>query len=206
MKTDSGAKSSAAVRRRKAIIDAAYDLFVTRGYGSVSIDEIIRVSGGSKSTLYKMFGSKEGIMKEVIENLAVEMLRQIRIEPQSGKTVRDVLAGVGKVLVDMALSESAISQFRLAVANAGQFSEVAILWYESGPKTTMEGFARILEMENSNGRLKVDDPQAAAWFFAGMLLFRENMIRLVGAPPASKAEMSDVVEKAVDAFLKVYAP
>lgn len=206
MKPTAGARSGAAEKRRKAIIDAAYELFVAKGYGSVSIDDIIKVAGGSKSTLYKMFGSKEGIMQAVIESLASEMLRHIRVDSPPGKTTREVLIGVGEILVDLALSDNAISQFRLAVANAGPFPDVAILWYESGPKTTMDGLAELLARENAKGRLKFDDPVEASWFFAGMLLFRENMVRLVGAPSAARAEMTVLVKNAVDAFLKIYAP
>ncbi len=196
----------AAEKRRKAILDAAYELFVARGYGSVSVDDIIRVAGGSKSTLYKLFGSKEGIMKAVIASLAAEMLSKINIEPPPGKSLREVLVGVGEVLVDLALSTNAISQFRLAVANAGPFPDIALLWFESGPNTTMTGIAGILARETARGRLKIDNPERAAWFFAGMLLLRENMTRLVGAPSAQRRELSALVEEAVDAFLKIYAP
>lgn len=206
MKPETGARTGAAERRRKAILDAAYELFVAKGYGSVSVDDIIKVAGGSKSTLYKMFGSKEGIMKGVIESLASEMLRQIKVDSPPGKTVREVLIGVGRVLIDLALSKNAISQFRLAVANAQQFPDVAVLWYETGPKTTMNGLAELLAEENAKGRLKIDDPLVASWFFAGMLLLRENMTRLVGAPSSSRAELFDTVDQAVDAFLKIYAP
>ncbi len=200
------AGNSATERRRKAIIAAAYELFVSRGYGSVSIDDIIRVSGGSKSTLYKLFGSKEGVMKLVIESLASEMLRQIRLDAPPGKSVREVLIAVGEVLVELALSDNAINQFRLAVANSGPFPDVAALWYHSGPKTTMDGIAELLAREAAEGRLKISDPVQASWFFAGMLLFRDNMTRLVGLPSGGKSDKKALVESAVDAFLKIYSP
>jgi TetR/AcrR family transcriptional regulator, mexJK operon transcriptional repressor len=206
MKSMAGRRSRATEKRREAIIDAAYELFVAKGYGSVSIDDIIKIAGGSKSTLYKIFGSKEGIMKEVIASLASEMLRQIRVDYPPDKTVREVLTGIGEVLVDLALSDMAINQFRLAVANSGPFPDVALLWYESGPRTTMDGIAELLARENARGRLRIDDPMRASWFFAGMLIFRENMVRLVGAPAAERAEMTKTVEHAVEAFLKIYAP
>lgn len=205
-KPTSGEKVTAAEKRRKAMIDAAYGLFIEKGYGSVSVDEIIKQSKGSKSTLYKFFGSKEGIMKAVIESLAEEMLRQIKVDYPSGKTIREVLINIGEVIVDLALSDNAINQFRLAVSNAKPFPDVAMMWYEAGPKTTFDGIAEVFARENAKGRLKVENPLTAAWFFGGMLIFKENMTRLIGAPPAKKTEMKNLVEKAVDIFLKFYSP
>jgi len=206
MKPEPAKKVSLAEKRRKAIIEAAYDLFVEKGYGSVSVDEIIKVSGGSKSTLYSLFGSKEGVMKAVIESLAEEMLDYIKIGDASGKSTREVLTSFGEMLADLALSENAINQFRLAVANAKPFPDVAQLWFEAGPRSTMDGLAQFMAKESAKGKLKIKDPVSAAWFFAGMVLLRENMIRLVGAPPAKKKELMAWVKEAVDAFLRAYAP
>jgi AcrR family transcriptional regulator len=206
MKKSLSKEGTAAERRRKAMIEAAYALFVEKGYGSVSVDEIIKHSKGSKSTLYKFFGSKEGIMKAVVESLAAEMLRHISIEYPPAKNVRNVLIHIGEVLVDLALSDDAINQHRLAVSNANTFPDVAKLWYESGPKTTFDGIAEVLARENSKGRLKVENPLHAAWFFGGMLIFKENMTRLIGAPQAKKAEKKALVQEVVDGFLKIYSP
>ena len=148
------------------MLDAAYSLFIEKGYGSVSVDEIIKHSKGSKSTLYKFFGSKEGIMKAVIESLAEEMLSQINIDYPSGKSIREVLVHIGNILIDLALSDNAIYQHRLAVSNARSFPDVSMLWYESGPKTTMDGIAEVLAGETAKGRLKVENPQTAVWFSA----------------------------------------
>jgi len=204
MKTETAKKVSAAEKRRKAILETAYDLFVEKGYGSVSVDEIIKAAGGSKSTLYSLFGSKEGVMKAVIESLAEEMLDHIRVGDASGKNTREMLVSIGETLVDLALSEHAINQFRLAVANAKPFPEVARLWFNTGPRTTMEGIAEFLAEESAKGRLSVKDPLGAAWFFGGMILLRENMVRLVGAPPARRKEMMVWVREAVDVFLRAY--
>jgi len=192
-------------KRKKAILDAAYSLFVEKGYGMVSVDDIIRISGGSKTTLYKLFGSKEGVLQAVVESHAKFMLEKFKIEFGGNKSTRENLEHIGEVLVDLALSENAISQFRIAVANAGPFPEAARLWYESGPSTTLKGIADFFERENSAGRLKVDDPMEAAAFFGGMILFKENMVRLIGGAKAPKKELNAMVVRAVDLTMKAYA-
>lgn len=196
--------NTAGQKRRKAIIEAAYNLFTEKGYASVSVDDIIRVSKGSKSSLYKFFGSKEGILKAVVESLAEEMLREIHLEYPSAKTAREALNHIGMVFADLALSDNAINQHRQAVSHAKAFPELAKLWYESGPKRTIDGFANFLERETAAGRLRVADPARAAWFFIGMIIVHDNMRLLVGLPRSSRAELKEMVSEAAEVFLAAY--
>ena len=55
-------------RRRARIISAATELFLERGYGDTSIDAIVRRAGGSKSTVYELFGGKDRLFAAVIED------------------------------------------------------------------------------------------------------------------------------------------
>lgn len=198
------ALGSAGQKRRRVMVDAAYRLFMEKGYASVSVDEIIRVSKGSKSSLYKFFGDKEGILRAVIESLADEFLREIHLEFPSAKTPREALNRVGMVFADLALSDKAINQHQHAVAHAKAFPDLAKLWYESGPKRTMDGFADFLEKETAAGRLRIADPGRAAWFFLGMIIFHDNMRRLVCLPPSERPELEKMVSEAVEVFLAAY--
>ena len=63
-KIDSGRRE----RRRQAIIDAARDLFVERGYDAVSLSEIVKRSGGSLATLYALFDGKAGLLGAIVAN------------------------------------------------------------------------------------------------------------------------------------------
>jgi len=191
-------------KRRRAMIEAAYSLFTEKGYASVSVDEIIRISKGSKSSLYKFFGNKEGILKAVIESLAEEFLREIPLEFPSAKNARETLNRVGMVFADLALSDNAINQHRHAVSHARAFPDLAKLWYESGPKKTMDGFADFLEKETAAGRLRIADPARAAWFFLGMIIFHDNMRRLVCLPQSKRSELKKMVSEAVEVFLAAY--
>ncbi len=186
------------------MVEAAYSLFVEKGYARVSVDEIIRVSKGSKSSLYKYFGSKEGILKAVVESLAEQMLRKIRFEFHSGRSPREALRRIGAMLVELALSDRAINQYRHAVSHGKEFPELAKLWFESGPDSTMNGIADYLEKEAASGRLRIADPVRAARLFGGMVLFYDNMRRSVGLPPAKAAEQRKMVFEAVEVFLAAY--
>jgi AcrR family transcriptional regulator len=49
------------------ILDAAYELFCTRGVNIVGIDEIIATSGVARQTLYRRFRSKQELVLAVLE-------------------------------------------------------------------------------------------------------------------------------------------
>ena len=196
--------NTAGRKRRSEMVEAAYSLFMEKGYASVSVDDIIRVSGGSKSSVYKYFGSKEGILKAVVESLAEDMLREIHVEFPSGGTPREALTRIGMVLVDLALSENAINQHRHAVSHAKALPDLAKLWYESGPKRTLDGLAEFLEKEAAAGRLRIANPAQAALLFAGMIIFHDNMRMLVCLPRSKRSKLKEVVSEAVEVFLAAY--
>ena len=51
---------------REAIVEAAQRLFLERGFGSVSMDELAEAAGVARRTLYNQFASKEEIFREML--------------------------------------------------------------------------------------------------------------------------------------------
>ncbi|WP_306921184.1 TetR/AcrR family transcriptional regulator [Arthrobacter globiformis] len=52
---------------RERIVDAAYDLFASRGVRDVGINELIRSSGVAKATFYRHFASKDELVLAFLE-------------------------------------------------------------------------------------------------------------------------------------------
>ena len=52
---------------RKRIVDAAYDLFTTRGIRAVGIDEIVERAEVAKATLYRHFRTKDALVLSFLE-------------------------------------------------------------------------------------------------------------------------------------------
>ncbi len=50
---------------RAALLAAAEDVFLEKGYGNTSLSEIARRAGMTKSLIHHYFGSKEGLWREV---------------------------------------------------------------------------------------------------------------------------------------------
>ena len=52
---------------RERLIESARTLFCRYGINSVGVDAIIEAAGTAKTTLYKLFGSKDGLVEAVLE-------------------------------------------------------------------------------------------------------------------------------------------
>ena len=63
-----GSRRQAAVRvTRQAVVDAASALFLQRGYPATTMAEIAERSDVPPATLYRLFGSKRAVLKEVLD-------------------------------------------------------------------------------------------------------------------------------------------
>lgn len=52
---------------RERLLLAASDLFCRRGINATGVDAVVAAAGTAKTTLYKAFGSKEGLVEAVLE-------------------------------------------------------------------------------------------------------------------------------------------
>ncbi|PWT93033.1 MAG: TetR/AcrR family transcriptional regulator, partial [Proteobacteria bacterium] len=60
-------RADAAASPRERLIEAATRLFCRYGANSVGVDAIVEAAGTAKTTLYKLFGSKDGLVEAVLE-------------------------------------------------------------------------------------------------------------------------------------------
>src|SRR5215472_17715927 len=52
---------------RRAVVEAARSLFLERGYGATTIDAISDMSDVPPATVYRLFSSKRGILKALLD-------------------------------------------------------------------------------------------------------------------------------------------
>lgn len=64
---DSSRRQELARQNRRAILDAARELFLANGYAATTIGEIAGGAGVSVETVYKAFGNKPGLAKAVFD-------------------------------------------------------------------------------------------------------------------------------------------
>lgn len=65
---------------RETILQGALELFYTKGYDSVGVQEIAENAGITKPTLYYYFGSKIGLLKEILSQYGAQFIRELKEE------------------------------------------------------------------------------------------------------------------------------
>src|SRR5271166_6657642 len=60
--------ATATASPRDRLIEAATRLFCRYGVNSVGVDEIVAAAGTAKTTLYRSFGSKDGLVEAVLDS------------------------------------------------------------------------------------------------------------------------------------------
>ncbi len=81
--------------RRRAILDAAAELFVEKGFEPAALSDIARRAGMAKANLYRYFESKESIFFELYREDLAEWIEEAerRLEPLAGSGDVEVAAG-----------------------------------------------------------------------------------------------------------------
>lgn len=77
-------------RTRDRIYDAAVELFATRPYGEVTVDEICEQAEVGRATFFRFYGSKAGLISEFGERLAEHIAQRVDEAP-AGATATEQL-------------------------------------------------------------------------------------------------------------------
>jgi AcrR family transcriptional regulator len=67
MPYDNSSRTAAAATTRTKVLAAARDAFLTRGYAGTTIRGVAEAAGVSQETVYKRFGNKAGLLKDVYD-------------------------------------------------------------------------------------------------------------------------------------------
>lgn len=191
--------------RREAIVEAAAQLFQEMGYERASMNELAKRLGGSKATLYNYFASKEELFSAVIRTFATHHLTNaasVINDVAESVPLEETLQRFGEQMLQvMTTDNTALSVYRMVVGEAGH-SDMGMLFYESGPRESVETLARLFSQAMDNGILHPGDPQIRALQFLA-LLTAEIEIRIYqrSAPPLSAQRVSDMTACAVRMFM-----
>src|ERR1700726_4322423 len=88
-------RAERAAERRAAIVEAALEEFIARGFTATRLDDVARRAGVAKGTIYLHFKDKESMFEELISTAIVPLLGRITSPPPMGASIRDTVEGVG---------------------------------------------------------------------------------------------------------------
>lgn len=193
--------------RRQAIMEAAAELFLEKGYAATSLADVVKRSGGSLQTLYELFGSKGGLFKALIETRCAPVTDLFEEDGIADRPPEEALMEFGRRLFQLVMSPEGLAAMRLIIAEGGQSPEIAEAFFANGPDMGKAKVSRYLQDQVARGRLAIDDIERAAIQFCDMVKSHYSMKALCGIPIALSAEEEEAhVRGVVEMFLNAYAP
>jgi TetR/AcrR family transcriptional repressor of mexJK operon len=190
------------VARRHAFLQAAMTVFLEKGYANATLDDVIARSGGSRQTLYSLFGGKQGLFEALITERVGKIFAPFIAEHVLDRTPDEVLMDVGVRYLETVMTPDLLGLHRLVVAEGIFMKELAERFWEMGPAHTRALLADYFDQQNRRGILRLDKPEQAAQQFWGMLLGSFQLQCLLGLREApGPEEIEAFVKSAVAWFL-----
>jgi TetR/AcrR family transcriptional repressor of mexJK operon len=193
--------------KRKAILEAAKNLFLRNGYDGSSMDAIAAEAGVSKLTVYSHFTDKETLFSAAVKAKCEEQLPELLFELPPDASIESVLLNIGRIFNVLINSRESLELHRVMVAMANQDSKLSRMFYEAGPLQILQEMTGLLAQANQAGKLRIEHPQNAAEHFFSLIKGGYNFRLLIGCgAPLEGEEAEQHVQEVVELFLRAYAP
>jgi AcrR family transcriptional regulator len=125
------------------ILDAAGKVFLERGFGGASVEEIAEVARAGKPTIYARFPGKEALFTAVVarkvrQNTSLDNLAA------HGSTTEERLRALATGILERALTPETVGLMRLTVAEARRFPDLASNAHRAARARGSESVAALL--------------------------------------------------------------
>jgi AcrR family transcriptional regulator len=148
-------RAERAAERRGAIIEAAMDEFIARGFAATRLDDVARRAGVAKGTIYLHFKDKESMFEELIRTAIVPIvIRLSSTPPAPGASVRDMVEAFARTFIAEVASTRRGDLVRLIVAEGPRFPAVADFYYREVVTRGLAGMRALIELGINRGEIK----------------------------------------------------
>lgn len=192
-------------QRRERLLQEAERQFLSKGYAGASVNEIVRVAGGSLATLYGEFGSKEGLFAEIMRRRASAMFDSEAAQcPKQPKSTRAALLTLAQQLLDRILRQDSLALYRISISEGPRFPELRKAILEGSLPSFVQNLgAALVGLGIARRRDCVVAAEEFISLVHGQLVFRAACSD--GQVISTKCRAKHV-ERAVEAFLRLYPP
>ncbi|WP_414463608.1 TetR/AcrR family transcriptional regulator [Hyphomicrobium sp. DY-1] len=191
-------------RKHDAIILAASELFVSRGYDGVSMEVIAEAANVSRQTIYNQFESKEALFRAIIDELVDEFMEPLARASRDAN-VRETLIAFAEHTLGLLVRRKFVALYRLSLTETDRFPDFCPTVYKAGAQRAQETVAEYLREQAQNGHLELADPFVAAGHFMALTCRDTELKALFGVESRlSSQEIRRRAKAGVAAFLKAY--
>ncbi|HEX8400777.1 MAG TPA: TetR/AcrR family transcriptional regulator [Allosphingosinicella sp.] len=187
--------------RRKAMLAAAHDLFVEKGFEATTLSDVVRRSGGSLATLYEMFENKPGLLRALVSERCAVISDTIDRAILAHQPPREALTEIAGRMFDTILNPDSTALLKAALAQPDLGPQL----YQAGPATGQAKIAEYLAIQAEEGVMTIDDPIEAAQMFFQIMFGHFHQRMMFGVPvELGEAQKKRHFERTLAAFFKIY--
>ena len=191
----------------RQILEGARRVFLADGFDGASMNDVARVAGVSKGTLYVYFPSKQALFEALINEEHRRTAERLSMFDEAEPDVALVLNRFGNALMNFMLMPEHIALVRTVTAAAAKLPAIGRAFFEAGPQFGADRLADYFARRVEAGALVIDDVNLAAIQFLESIQggHLKRMLFCVCDPPPPAA-VEKAVARAVEMFMAVYRP
>ncbi len=190
------------IERRLALLLSAYQLFLEKGYDAVSLDDIVQHAGGSKASIYKYFGNKDGLFTAICDYRREQFFKDICMpfDVEQSNLRSYLIQTLLNFQRHLVIPENA-AFLRLIIEQTQRSPELALYIHEQGPKHIQNSIAYALTKAEQAGLIKCEQPLSSAKFYFGIIRNYEWRVLMGIEIQENEQEITDYIQYCVDLFL-----
>ncbi len=190
-------------QKQEHLLQCALQAFLKNGFEGASIHAIAQVSGISRDTFYRQYGSKEELFRAATHHGLEKLTAPLSLALATAGTVEEVLTRAAMQINRDLVSDEAVPILRLIMSEAPRFPELTNRMLADS-HITLAPLTEYLTAQQAAGNLEMEDPFTAAFMlstlaFGGVSIFFEPSNR-------SDEERQRWVSKVVQTLLKGWQP
>ena len=182
---------------RGRIMQAAAELFTEKGYAGATTRAIAERAGVNEVTLFRHVGTKENLVKTIMDQFGGMALAGEMALNLSGNLRQD-LTTIGAMMLKVMTERG--SAMRMAICEAGNFPEFREVAADN-PRQLRRMLTRYLEGQMAAGNIRPGHPEALAQAFLGMFFSYTVLRGFLGDDLQTPLSDQELVAQFVDLFV-----
>jgi TetR/AcrR family transcriptional repressor of mexJK operon len=185
--------------RRDAFLDAGRALFLAKGYEATSLSDVVKAAGGSLTTLYKLFGNKEGLLTAIVrqrtgsEHNIIADVAALELPP--AETLREI----GYRLNQHFLDPTTIRMWRIVIAHSINEPDFGRHFFDEMLSDVFGSLTAVFERIRAQGVRLRGEPASLTRIYLSIMV-HEFQVEAIATTSPSQCAGKDIAER-VEFFL-----
>lgn len=180
--------------KRRAILKAAQDVFLSEGYLPASMDKIAKQAQVTKQTIYRYYPSKTELFEATLRQMGESPAFSFMDALQNPDTT-EALYQFARGFIRAHLSDVHLATIRLLIAESAKAPEITKTFFEVGPDDTQTQLSTFFAE-----RLNIENAENAVQMWTSMLFAHRSRV-LIGMEKPTDQEIDQYAKETTDFLL-----